>query len=912
MSPKKALPIGLTDGRFDTSSFTKVPAGSGLLPDNDLTEIVELKRGMDWLKRETPSLQTFARVVTGNPSIRVEVGPVSCTDGRDFIYIQPQRVPEGREPGPQHMAHLMHEIAHALESDVFEPRESRRMEDSLKFKAVQNYGQPADHVWNGLEDGRVEERLYRTMPGARKHIITDVTLAVPLIVSSIEKTAKRFALEHLIKTGDKTIAQERARTLKTKIEQGTVDEAGFMGEVRQIEDLLTSTGDSEAAKKIERQTVGDMGLLMVSYLFTAGYETESRQFGPEVDVALDDEEMRQIMQSVRSVPDSKEVLYQHTPAFLKRAKELGFFLDYDDRGMNPYTKMPEIIDWNKLTKDEQDELRRQVKEQAKQRPLEEANAVVVNAPDDLFKNASKDGSGNSQPDKSQPGDTPADELDADSEPGEEQDNDESESDFSGSDSPDDSTESGSDPSASEELGSDGSAWDSPSAGESSDDSSPDASPESTDAGSSGEGSDEPSERQSEASNVAGSDTTPVPVEPSELEKAESSEYESMEGVQEVSEGAQEVSDGEDDSQPEVDPNLTAEEVDRRAQDLHAANEESRLDRVKRFKAEYDSIEDTIRPPHVEYTTKAEAIKQEASNPKAAKVRNAINMEVGEISGAPESKFLFTQTKVEAVGSHKSEALREYSDVLAGELNRLRAVFKQNDKSSFSGRYEIGSHINSASLPGLILGEHLKPFDRRIKPRKQSYAVTLLVDQSGSMNNSKIELAKIALCLQSHLLDSLGIPFEVLGFSTVSAAGYVYQGGSYDDGRYAVRHDVFKSFKEPWNSEQRAKILGIRTNSTNLDGLALSWAWNRLKLRRETTKILMTYSDGQPNPDTDNQIRIMKFVLRQMRTVGAISIGVGIQSHAVEDLYEKAIYCDDIRTLPRLVTKSLEEELRRKR
>src|ERR1035437_1136009 len=110
--PGATTPV-TTGGRFDTSKFNNAPQGAlDVLPQPEIKEIVELKRGMEWLNREMPGLQTFARVITRNDKIKVMVGPMSCTDGRDAIYIQPQRIAEGAQPGPQHMAHLYHEIAH--------------------------------------------------------------------------------------------------------------------------------------------------------------------------------------------------------------------------------------------------------------------------------------------------------------------------------------------------------------------------------------------------------------------------------------------------------------------------------------------------------------------------------------------------------------------------------------------------------------------------------------------------------------------------------------------------------------------------------------------------------------------------------------------------------------------------------
>lgn len=968
--PTSPNPQSVTGGRFDTSQFNKIPASATDIPtvSSSILEIEELQRGIRWLDREIGNLEIFARFVSGQPKLRVLAGPISCTDGRDRIFLQPQRIKEGQDPGPQHMAHLYHELAHALESQVFEPRNSRKPEDSLKYKAVERYGAPADHVWNGLEDGRVEERLYKTMPGARKHLVVDVTEAGPNIVIDIKRTAKVLALTHLMGSVDKNdplVAPLRARAeaLKARVVTAsnlTPDEQRLLETDLQslnidTEKMLWAEGDAVKAHQIEEQVTNDMGLLMASYLYPAGYDAQARAFGDGVVAALDDPTMQSIMNSVHGLDSSLTVLSETTPAFMKRAKELGFFLDFDPRGFNPYTKEPQVIDWNKLTPDEQEALREQIRQQnQRQKQPGEDETIIINAPKDLIQ---------PQPQPNSPGAEDGEDPPADSQPGEGQEQggeseggsgDESEGSDPGSDSSDDSSEPGSRSTAPDgSRGFDSSSGDTP-AGAAPDDGFGDSEFDDSDeedlevsAGSNARSSNEPSELEGEAEGVAGSNSSPVPLDDSGLdpedgyaetdddsrpagdadasgqasiEDGERHDYESAPGKPAEDESLEEFDDAEEDDAPSElqdgaataesrpDKGLSDEEIDQQARELHERNEESRVERVKDFSEKYGHIEDMIRPPHVEYATENQAKELEKYDSNAQKVKQAMNMEVGEISGAPESKFLFKQNDIQVANAGLAPSLEEYSDVIAGEVNRLRAIFKANEKSSFAGRYEIGSHINSASLPGLVMGEHLKPFDRRIKPKKVSYAVTLMVDQSGSMNNDKIRIARVALCLQAHLLDQLGVPFEILGFSTTRAQGSLY----WDNANYAVQHDVFKSFSEPWNSEQRAKVLAIKCYDTNLDGLALAWAWNRLKVRRENVKIMMTYTDGQPNPDTDNQIRIMKHVLRQMQIAGAIGIGVGIQSYATQALYQKAIYCDDIRTLPRLVTKALEEELRKKR
>ena len=90
---------------------------------------------------------------------------------------------------------------------------------------------------------------------------------------------------------------------------------------------------------------------------------------------------------------------------------------------------------------------------------------------------------------------------------------------------------------------------------------------------------------------------------------------------------------------------------------------------------------------------------------------------------------------------------------------------------------------------------------------------------------------------------------------------------------------------------------------NIDGEAISWAYSRLKKRREDRKILMVISDGAPVDDSTLSVnsgdyleKHLKKVVRYIESkdeVEILAIGIG---HDVSRYYDKAIKISDVQEL----------------
>ena len=90
---------------------------------------------------------------------------------------------------------------------------------------------------------------------------------------------------------------------------------------------------------------------------------------------------------------------------------------------------------------------------------------------------------------------------------------------------------------------------------------------------------------------------------------------------------------------------------------------------------------------------------------------------------------------------------------------------------------------------------------------------------------------------------------------------------------------------------------------NIDGEAISWAYNRLKKRSEERKILMIISDGAPVDDSTLSVNSGDFLEKNLKKtvqfieiqkdVEILAIGIG---HDVSRYYKKAIKISDVNEL----------------
>ena len=233
------------------------------------------------------------------------------------------------------------------------------------------------------------------------------------------------------------------------------------------------------------------------------------------------------------------------------------------------------------------------------------------------------------------------------------------------------------------------------------------------------------------------------------------------------------------------------------------------------------------------------------------------------------------------------------------VRRLTLFMREEVYLRYGGHYRTGT-LNTAKLWKQRLGVY-RLFQRPVSGRERPIAITLLVDESASMQGlGKARMATKTAILLGETLNQLEIPLEIIGFST---AEYEAQAAlnlgllpayKYRTTRCSpLEHRLYKSFTEPF-SFVRTRLTDIQPRHNNWDEEHLLFAFRRIQSRPETRKIIIVISDGQPNGDAEYLIRTIATIERANCKV----IGVGIGADFVKDIYTDAIVVSDFHQMTR--------------
>ena len=123
-----------------------------------------------------------------------------------------------------------------------------------------------------------------------------------------------------------------------------------------------------------------------------------------------------------------------------------------------------------------------------------------------------------------------------------------------------------------------------------------------------------------------------------------------------------------------------------------------------------------------------------------------------------------------------------------------------------------------------------------------------------MRGRPITIAAICADILSRTLERCSVKVEILGFTTKNWKGgqsrefWTKNSKPKTPGRLNdLRHIIYKGADTHWRQAKNNLGLMLKEGllKENIDGEAISWAYNRIKKRKEERKILMVISDGAP-------------------------------------------------------------------
>ena len=264
----------------------------------------------------------------------------------------------------------------------------------------------------------------------------------------------------------------------------------------------------------------------------------------------------------------------------------------------------------------------------------------------------------------------------------------------------------------------------------------------------------------------------------------------------------------------------------------------------------------------------------------------------------------------------------FQDVITKLANKLQRQLLAKQNRAWEFDLEEGL-LDSSKLPRIIMDPYNSLSFKKEKDLDfKDTVVTLLIDNSGSMRGRPITIAAICADILSRTLERCSVKVEILGFTTKNWKGgksrefWNKESKPKKPGRLNdLRHIIYKGADTHWR--QCKNNLGLMLKEgllkENIDGEAISWAFNRLKKRKEERKILMVISDGAPVDDSTLSVnsgdflekhlkKIVKFIEEKTETE-ILAIGIG---HDVSRYYSRAIKITDVNELGDVMISQLSE------
>lgn len=206
-------------------------------------------------------------------------------------------------------------------------------------------------------------------------------------------------------------------------------------------------------------------------------------------------------------------------------------------------------------------------------------------------------------------------------------------------------------------------------------------------------------------------------------------------------------------------------------------------------------------------------------------------------------------------------------------------------------------------------DDLKSFLRAKSLESSDIAVSLLLDNSGSLRGQMIEKTASSVNCMARVLEEVGIKFEVTDFTTVAWKGgasreeWLASGRPRNTGRLSdIRLISYKDFETPLSEADGnfALMLSEGILKENIDGEALYFVHEQLIKRPEEYKVLMVLSDGAPVDDSTLSLNPaicledhLRLVIRNILDVNKVYLSsVGIQ-HDVSGQYTEFRVVDDL-------------------
>lgn len=289
----------------------------------------------------------------------------------------------------------------------------------------------------------------------------------------------------------------------------------------------------------------------------------------------------------------------------------------------------------------------------------------------------------------------------------------------------------------------------------------------------------------------------------------------------------------------------------------------------------------------------------------------------------------------------NKVMDELSSSVSTLKRKIELLIQSTRKIDWDRRKEYG-RFDSRRLIGAYNAEP-DVFKLRDDRSDLDTAISIVVDMSGSMGGGKSVKAMQTCGLLAECMQKIGVPFEIVGFSTGGPIPQreIKQSRPFPEAAFS-RYDKlelyeFKRFSDRWfdarhymgnmyhsgpecrkyhakiereNDDKGVKNHGVLGFRKNIDGESVSLASTRLMKRPEKRKVMFVLSDGQPAAMSENSFSLHEHLEDTIKRVSKQHdiVGIGIEDSSVRHYYPNYVVLKRAEDLPQMGLRLLEDAI----
>lgn len=237
----------------------------------------------------------------------------------------------------------------------------------------------------------------------------------------------------------------------------------------------------------------------------------------------------------------------------------------------------------------------------------------------------------------------------------------------------------------------------------------------------------------------------------------------------------------------------------------------------------------------------------------------------------------------------------YKDVVQSLVKVVKRIIKKKNLTGERRGIYCGKSLDTSNL----YRPDLKIFKDRKQPKKEiSLALSVLIDESGSMSGQRCRSARNASIVLAEMCEQLNVPYEVFGHTALSGRVYL---------------NNYKNF-DSLKKDDKYRLAQVDASFSNRDGAAILYVTERLKQRKEQNKLFIIFSDGEPADIGyygDEAKSDLKYIHSQLISSGVdlIAAAIGSDKEVIHQIYGQSFLdVTNLETMPEIFARILKKKI----